>query len=303
MALKKGSKGADVASLQEMLIELKITPAPKVTSNFDDATDAAVKALQKKLGVKDDGVVGRVTLAAIAKGKVLKQGSSGPEVRALQLALGIPADGGFGPKTERAVAAVQVRAGLTEDGEAGSNTWKAILNPKGPVATASPRPPQTRGSSVSNGRAQVGVVSGQDVQLSQNFTLKQLTVTQQPYNNWPTDALIIQRLSGLCVNMLEPLCAEFGGRSKMTVNSGYRSKKVNDAVGSSDGSNHRKGYAADIEIPGIDNRKLYLWIKEKMKYRELILEFYRSKDGPSSGWVHVAYAIDAPNNMRAFTIG
>jgi hypothetical protein len=101
--------------------------------------------------------------------------------------------------------------------------------------------------------------------------------------------------------MLEPLQTRFG---RITVNSGYRNKAVNKAVGSTATvSNHTRGYAADIEIAGQDNRALWTWIKSIMRYHELILEFYKRNDGPTSGWVHVAYAYNKPNAMRAFTIG
>lgn len=59
---------------------------------------------------------------------MLKRGSSGPEVSALQSQLGIPADGVFGPGTEAAVRAFQAQRGLTPDGIAGPSTL-AVLAP------------------------------------------------------------------------------------------------------------------------------------------------------------------------------
>jgi len=61
---------------------------------------------------------------------MLKRGSSGPEVSALQSQLGIPADGVFGPGTEAAVRAFQVQHGLTPDGIAGPSTLAALVPEK-----------------------------------------------------------------------------------------------------------------------------------------------------------------------------
>jgi peptidoglycan hydrolase-like protein with peptidoglycan-binding domain len=59
--------------------------------------------------------------ASVASG-VLKQGSSGPAVVALQRKLGIAADGAFGPQTARAVRSYQRAHGLTVDGVVGPQT-------------------------------------------------------------------------------------------------------------------------------------------------------------------------------------
>lgn len=58
---------------------------------------------------------------------LLKQGDKGDDVAALQKALGIGADGDFGPATKKAVVAFQKQHGLYADGIVGKNTW-ALLN-------------------------------------------------------------------------------------------------------------------------------------------------------------------------------
>lgn len=321
MALKKGSSGSDVSNMQRMIAELGITPAPPVNGQFDAATETAAKALQKKLGVDDDGVIGRGTLAAVAKGKVLSIRDQGPAVRALQLALGLEADGVFGAQTEARVTLVQQNAGLNPpDGQAGPQTWGAIKAGKAPVASTQRRSGSgagaaaTESTAAQSGRvgitleqARLAVNQRQNIRLSTNFDLATLvyspTARAAGVDNWPQDPLLVMRLSGLCMNMLEPLASRHG-RSKITINSGYRNRRVNRMVGSkSDNSNHVKGYAADMEIDGIDNRELWQWIRSNMRYHELILEFYKRSGGPTSGWVHVAFAYDTANQMRAFTIG
>ena len=59
------------------------------------------------------------TTATGASGGMLKRGSRGPAVAAAQRALGIPADGIFGPQTRRAVRAFQRAHGLEVDGVIG----------------------------------------------------------------------------------------------------------------------------------------------------------------------------------------
>jgi zinc D-Ala-D-Ala carboxypeptidase len=72
------------------------------------------------------------------------------------------------------------------------------------------------------------------------------------------------------------------------VNSGYRHPLVNSKVNGSTMSDHCKGFAADIEIPGIPNADLAQWIADNCEFRQLILEFY-TVGVPDSGWVHVSF--------------
>jgi Transglycosylase-like domain/Putative peptidoglycan binding domain len=57
---------------------------------------------------------------------VVKRGDRGPAVRSIQRALGIPADGAFGPQTDRAVRRFQRRTGLVADGVVGPLTRSAL---------------------------------------------------------------------------------------------------------------------------------------------------------------------------------
>jgi hypothetical protein len=78
------------------------------------------------------------------------------------------------------------------------------------------------------------------------------------------------------------------------INSAYRSPESNAAVGGSKTSDHCKGMAADIEIPGVANADLAEYIKNNYKFTQLILEFY-TPGIPDSGWVHVSYD---PDNLK-----
>lgn len=65
-SLKKGSTGSDVKTLQELLNQLAIvTPALEVDGDFGSKTEAAVKAFQKKAGIKQDGIYGDETHKAL----------------------------------------------------------------------------------------------------------------------------------------------------------------------------------------------------------------------------------------------
>lgn len=112
-----------------------------------------------------------------------------------------------------------------------------------------------------------------------------MTRTSQPFANVPGPAEI-ERLRALCFNVLEPIRAHF--KRPVRVNSGFRGAKVNAAVGSKSTSQHRLGEAADIEIDGVSNADLAIWINRNIDFDQVILEAYRPGVA-GSGWVHVSY--------------
>ncbi len=126
------------------------------------------------------------------------------------------------------------------------------------------------------------------MQLSTNFSLDELTrsdeATRLCIDNTPS-LRVIDSLQALVDNVLQPMRDRLGA---VSVSSGYRSPALNKAIGGSATSDHCFGYAADIQINGLDNRELAGWIKGGSSFTQLILEFY--EDGkPSSGWVHISY--------------
>jgi len=75
---------------------------------------------------------------------LLKNGSKGTDVAALQKFLGLTADGNFGPGTEKAVKDWQAKNGLAADGIVGPGTWaKMGLGAAAPVAESAPVPPSS----------------------------------------------------------------------------------------------------------------------------------------------------------------
>ena len=138
------------------------------------------------------------------------------------------------------------------------------------------------------------------MKLSQNFSLKELVASQtadrKGIDNTPTDEHI-ENLKLLCENVLQPIRDEWG---VVSVSSGYRSQALCQAIGSVSTSQHARGQAADFECYSVDNRELFDWITQNLKFAQAILEFY---DGdPNSGWIHVSYNEDGnrKQTLRAF---
>jgi zinc D-Ala-D-Ala carboxypeptidase len=133
------------------------------------------------------------------------------------------------------------------------------------------------------------------MKLTNNFTLEELTKSETALRhnleNTPT-VEVVENLQTLAEKVLQPVREHFARGVK--VNSGYRAPEVNAAVGGSKTSDHCKGMAADIEIPGLPNAELAQWIEANLEYTQLILEFY-TQGVPDSGWVHVSYD---PANLK-----
>jgi len=127
------------------------------------------------------------------------------------------------------------------------------------------------------------------MKLSKNFSLKEMTKSQtalrRGIENEPGEEEQAN-LQQLCEQVLQKVRDHFG--KPVNVNSGYRSPELNSAIGGSTTSDHCKGMAADIEIPGVSNYQLAEWIENNCEFRQLILEFY-TPGVPDSGWVHVSY--------------
>jgi hypothetical protein len=115
--------------------------------------------------------------------------------------------------------------------------------------------------------------------LSEHFTLEELTATShREFDNTP-NATEIANLTRLAAT-LEQVKTLLGGKPVM-INSGFRSKQVNDSVGSKDTSQHRIGCAADIRVPGMTpNEVVKAIIASDIGYDQLIREF--------DSWTHIS---------------
>lgn len=129
--------------------------------------------------------------------------------------------------------------------------------------------------------------------LSSHFSLNELIFSETAYknkiDNTPTEDEI-QKLTDLCVDVLEPLRArcsiKYAKEIKLHINSGFRNKEVNKLVKGKPNSQHLKGEAVDITPEGITVQQLYDLIKELVEegiheVDQCILEYKR--------WVHISY--------------
>lgn len=121
--------------------------------------------------------------------------------------------------------------------------------------------------------------------LSKNFSLAELTHTDhRTLDNTPNPGEI-QNLRRLAA-FLELVKTQLGGRPVM-VNSAFRSRAVNDAVGSSDKSQHRLGCAADIRVPGMTPDEVVRSVMTAgLPYDQIIREFSDPIKG--GGWTHIS---------------
>jgi zinc D-Ala-D-Ala carboxypeptidase len=126
--------------------------------------------------------------------------------------------------------------------------------------------------------------------------VKSDTALRHDIDNIPDDEQLANMVA-LCENVLQRVRDHYGMGVK--VNSGFRHPTVNAKVGGSKTSDHCKGMAADIEIPGVANADLAKWIVDNMNFRQVILEFY-TPGVPDSGWVHVSYN-PADNKKQVLT--
>jgi len=115
--------------------------------------------------------------------------------------------------------------------------------------------------------------------LTEHFTLEELTHTDhREFDNTPNESELanLKRLA----DFLEQVKAVLGGKPIM-VNSAFRSKQVNDAVGSKDTSQHRVGCAADIRVPAMTpDEVVKAIIASDLGYDQIIREFDR--------WTHIS---------------
>ena len=128
--------------------------------------------------------------------------------------------------------------------------------------------------------------------ITEHFSLEELTDTShREFDNTPTERekciidgkeVFVNAVANLprLANFLEQIKVILGGKPIM-INSGFRSELVNDSVGSSNKSDHRRGCAADIRVAGMTPDEVTrAIIASDLPYQQVIREFDR--------WTHVS---------------
>jgi hypothetical protein len=134
--------------------------------------------------------------------------------------------------------------------------------------------------------------------ITPHFTLEELTASETAERNgWDNNPNGYERenLSRLA-DLLEQVKVVLGGKPIM-INSAFRSKQVNDAVGSKDTSQHRTGCAADIRVPGMTpDQVVKAIIASGIGYDQIIREFDR--------WTHISIpnTVDTSPRKQALII-
>lgn len=131
------------------------------------------------------------------------------------------------------------------------------------------------------------------MKITNNFTWEELLRTSTGLDNTPTKEAKAY-LEELCELILQPIRDEYG--KPLIVTSGYRSDKVNKAVGGAKTSQHLRGQAADIKTDSKANNKVLF---------ELIINMIEDKkitvgqliDEKNYSWIHVSLPTLKKNNQ------
>ena len=143
--LQRGSQGTAVRELQTLLNQRLGSLPLTVDGVFGQKTEFAVKVMQYRMFLAEDGIVGSLTWKSLEAGypvnmPVLRRGTRSVYVERLQRVFAGydeliartynagPVDGIFGPKTEAAIKRYQGEQRLVIDGVVGAQTWKALGN-------------------------------------------------------------------------------------------------------------------------------------------------------------------------------
>ena len=137
------------------------------------------------------------------------------------------------------------------------------------------------------------------MQLSKHFTLEEMekssTGIRLGIKN-KAGSGEIKNLGDICYEILEPVRVKFD--KPVTITSGYRSPELSEAIGSKATSQHCLGEAVDMEVIGVSNLEVALWIQNHCDFDQLILEYYTGE--ANSGWIHVSYK-DGSNRKQVLT--
>jgi hypothetical protein len=124
------------------------------------------------------------------------------------------------------------------------------------------------------------------MQLTKNFSLIEFTSSEtamrRRIDNNPGKAEI-DNLKALCEMVLQPLRDIYG--KPINITSGYRSPRLNTAIGGSRNSQHCFGQAVDFQVPRTDYLRVFEILKT-LPHDQIIWEF---GDSVAPLWIHLSY--------------
>tara|TARA_R110001632_G_C11312370_1_gene414819 strand:- start:408 stop:869 length:462 start_codon:yes stop_codon:yes gene_type:complete len=130
--------------------------------------------------------------------------------------------------------------------------------------------------------------------LSLNEVIKSNIAIRRGIDNNPTQEHL-EALEDIADNIFQPIREHF--KVSIGVTSGYRSRKLNEAVDGSKDSQHSKGEALDLDADmygKITNKQIFNFIKDNLVFDQLIWEFGTDNE---PNWVHVSFTTRRPNRM------
>ena len=130
--------------------------------------------------------------------------------------------------------------------------------------------------------------------ISEKEATKSITALRLNIDNTP-NGTVINNMKLLAQKVFEPLRLWVGGAIK--INSFYRSRALNDAIGGSTLSQHCQGRAMDIDdVYGHKtNKEMFYYIKENINFDQMIWEF-GNEDNPD--WIHISYVSQDKNRNK-----
>lgn len=123
-------------------------------------------------------------------------------------------------------------------------------------------------------------------QLSKYFTLEEMTRTSKAHlqqENLAESRPYTKAIADLCAFILDPIRARFG---PVLISSGFRGKRLTEAVNSKPTSQHCKGEAADFIVSGVKCATIVEWVATEsgLPFGQVILE----QPGDGREWVHIS---------------
>jgi len=136
------------------------------------------------------------------------------------------------------------------------------------------------------------------MKLSENLSLSEViksnTAIRRGIDNHPTQEHL-EALEDIAYNVFQPIREHF--KVSIGISSGYRSRKLNEAIGGSKNSQHSRGEALDLDADmygKITNKQIFNFIKDNLVFDQLIWEFGNDHE---PNWVHVSFTTRRPNRM------